>query len=351
MFIDGELCDGLSGATLRVVHGDGANVTETPAAGPADAGNAAAAAGRRAAGGGAATPVKERAEWLLRFAEIIEATGARLAWIDNVDQGTLISVMRHNYRIAVAQIRYFAVLALQLRVQTLLLSARDALDFTLHAPFAVVARRLQGQSCGSTSRLCVPRSIYAPFLEIRAAQAVGDPLLETPDVRPLGSTGQCDGVRRYIHIAAANPGLELITGSWLIDRPSFYIPPIMYGAEGDPSGPLFTEEIFGPVLAASPFDDYGEVITEANSLPLGLAASVWPQDLRTALQPPTTSRPAASGSARTRNTSRAQPSAGSRTLASAVNRGSKRSRASPRPRTSASDSGSPLREVLHGRNV
>ena len=35
------------------------------------------------------------------------------------------------------------------------------------------------------------------------------------------------------------------------------------------------EEVFGPVLAAIPFDDEGDAVQIANSLPYGLAAGVW----------------------------------------------------------------------------
>ena len=146
--------------------------------------------------------------------------------------------------------------------------------------------RWQGQSCGSTSRLFVHRSIYERFIAELAARmrslTIGDPLLESTDVGPLVSRAHYERVCRYIDLGRSDPALELVTGGTTVGRPGYFVPPTLFTAEA-PHGPLFTEEIFGPVLVAAPFDDYDHAIALANSLSVGLTASVWTTSLHTAL--------------------------------------------------------------------
>jgi acyl-CoA reductase-like NAD-dependent aldehyde dehydrogenase len=44
------------------------------------------------------------------------------------------------------------------------------------------------------------------------------------------------------------------------------------------------EEIFGPVVAITPFDDEAQMIREVNSSPYGLSGSLWTNDLKRALR-------------------------------------------------------------------
>jgi acyl-CoA reductase-like NAD-dependent aldehyde dehydrogenase len=147
--------------------------------------------------------------------------------------------------------------------------------------------RWQGQSCGSTSRLFAHRSIYARFIPELAdrmrALKLGDPLLDSTDVGPLVSRAHYERVCRFIEAGLADPGLELVTGGTAAGRPGLFVPPTLFAAAHGPHGPLFTEEIFGPVLVAAPFDDYHEAIATANSLSVGLTASVWTTSLHTAM--------------------------------------------------------------------
>jgi len=44
------------------------------------------------------------------------------------------------------------------------------------------------------------------------------------------------------------------------------------------------EEIFGPVVVITPFDNEAEMLSEVNASPYGLSGSIWTNDLRRALR-------------------------------------------------------------------
>jgi acyl-CoA reductase-like NAD-dependent aldehyde dehydrogenase len=148
----------------------------------------------------------------------------------------------------------------------------------------------QGQSCGSTSRLYVHSTIYDEFIGRLATKMdgmrLGDPTDPATEVGPVVSRAQFDKVTGYIRDGIAQAGLDLVAGG-LPDHDGsdgYYIRPTLFSAKPRETGPMYSEEIFGPVLVATSFDDYDDVIARANALPLGLTASVWTTDLRTAMR-------------------------------------------------------------------
>jgi len=147
--------------------------------------------------------------------------------------------------------------------------------------------RWQGQSCGSTSRLFIHRSIFEDVVGQLAARMnklkVGDPRLDSTEVGALVSEAHYERVTSFIRMGLDDPELELRTSGDPPKRPGFFVRPTLFSAPRGPSGPLFTDEIFGPVFVAAPFDTYQEVIALANSLRVGLTASVWTTNLTTAM--------------------------------------------------------------------
>jgi acyl-CoA reductase-like NAD-dependent aldehyde dehydrogenase len=113
----------------------------------------------------------------------------------------------------------------------------------------------------------------------------GSPLDPASDTGAIVSRQQLDKVLSYIEIGKSEQA-RLVTGGERLTAGDLaagnYVSPALF-ADVDPAGRLATEEVFGPVLAAIPFDSYDEAIAIANSVEYGLTASVFTRDLRTAI--------------------------------------------------------------------
>jgi acyl-CoA reductase-like NAD-dependent aldehyde dehydrogenase len=143
-----------------------------------------------------------------------------------------------------------------------------------------------GQCCVSGSRLIVERPVAAEFEALVAAKLarvrVGDPLDPATQVGAITTPAQNDTILGYIEKARAE-GARLVTGGAALDlgRGRFIAPTLFGGVRRDMA--IAREEIFGPVLAAMPFDGVEEAIAMANDTVYGLAASVWSKNIDTAL--------------------------------------------------------------------
>ncbi|SMG02987.1 aldehyde dehydrogenase family protein [Burkholderia singularis] len=138
-----------------------------------------------------------------------------------------------------------------------------------------------GQSCVAGSRLLVQRSIYDEFVAMVATGAkkikVGDPLDDRTDVGPLGSRKQYDHVMSMI-ARGVEAGATLASGSTDVsDGGYFVMPTVLANATNEMD--VSRMEIFGPVVAAIPFDTEDEAIAIANDTEFGLAGAVWTTDV------------------------------------------------------------------------
>lgn len=148
--------------------------------------------------------------------------------------------------------------------------------------------RNNGQVCVSPQRFIVHRRVAEEFAERVTERArtlrVGNGLEKDSQVGPLINARQRDRVEALVAGASA-AGVEVCTGG---RRPAslakgfFYEPTVL--ANVRPEMPVYHEEIFGPVLPLTTFDELDEAIHLANSTPYGLAAYVWTNDLRTAIR-------------------------------------------------------------------
>ena len=139
-----------------------------------------------------------------------------------------------------------------------------------------------GQTCTAGSRLLVQRSIYDSFVgrvaEAFAKVRVGTPLMDF-DCGPVMNPAQQQRVQRYIDSARA-AGIPVIAEGRLADGvppTGYYVKPTLFGPVPRDAA-LAREEVFGPVLAALPFDDEADAIALANSTDYGLLAAVWTEN-------------------------------------------------------------------------
>lgn len=141
-----------------------------------------------------------------------------------------------------------------------------------------------GQTCSAGSRVLVHRSRYDEVVERLVGLArkyrVG-PGIGNSDMGPVISERQWKRVMGYMDIAREE-GAEIATGG---KRPEgadceggFFIEPTIF-ANVNSDMRVHSEEIFGPVTAAVPFDDDIEAAQIANATPYGLVAGVWTQDI------------------------------------------------------------------------
>jgi len=146
--------------------------------------------------------------------------------------------------------------------------------------------RNSGQVCVAGSRLLVQASIYDAFMDRLVAATrklkVGDPLDLGTDVGAVTSAEQL--AKDLAHVAdAEEEGARLVSGGRRIlqDTGGFYMEPTIFDGVA-PSMRLAREEVFGPVLAVSRFEDEAEAARLANATVYGLASAVWTSNLSTA---------------------------------------------------------------------
>lgn len=147
-----------------------------------------------------------------------------------------------------------------------------------------------GQTCIAGSRLLVHESIHDRFLEALVALAgtarLGDPMLPDTQIGPITTELQYHKVLDYIEIAKKE-GARCVMGGGPAEPPpgagGKFVRPTIF-ADVRPDMRIAQEEVFGPVLCVMRFKDDEDAIRIANSTNYGLAAGVWTESLRRAVE-------------------------------------------------------------------
>ena len=143
-----------------------------------------------------------------------------------------------------------------------------------------------GQSCGSTTRCFVHRSLFeqvcAGIAELLPTlHRCGDPTDMATTMGCLISAAQFDKVMGFID-GARSAGARLLCGGGRPADPAlargWFVEPTVF-ADVTPDMRLFREEVFGPILTVMPWDDEDELMSRVNALDYGLTASIWTRDL------------------------------------------------------------------------
>ena len=148
----------------------------------------------------------------------------------------------------------------------------------------VVAAIVQnaGQTCSAGSRVLIERKIWDRFMADLATRfakvTAGTPEMDR-ELGPVISAVQKARIETMLAAAERSGAERLVEGQIAAGVPEggFYVKPAIY-APKDVRSALVQEEVFGPILAAMPFEDEAEAVRLANGTDYGLVAGVWSAD-------------------------------------------------------------------------
>ncbi|MDR6117019.1 aldehyde dehydrogenase [Aeromicrobium sp. SORGH_AS981] len=146
----------------------------------------------------------------------------------------------------------------------------------------------QGEVCTCPSRALIQNSILEQFLPAATERTKlvkqGNPLDTETMIGAQASNDQLEKILSYIDIGVQE-GARVITGGERVDlggdlSGGYYVAPTIF--QGHNKMRIFQEEIFGPVVSVTGFEDYDDAMSIANDTLYGLGAGVWSRDTNTA---------------------------------------------------------------------
>ena len=148
---------------------------------------------------------------------------------------------------------------------------------------AATGYALAGQVCISTQRVLVNNQVYEDFLEALRPEVesivTGNPLEEQTKMGPMIRESDAIRVEGWINEAVSS-GARLITGG---SRHGNLVSPTVV-ADVDPKEKISCDELFGPAVAVTRFNDIDQAIALANDSTYGLSAGIFTRNLDWAMK-------------------------------------------------------------------
>ncbi|HEY2951500.1 MAG TPA: aldehyde dehydrogenase family protein [Verrucomicrobiae bacterium] len=148
---------------------------------------------------------------------------------------------------------------------------------------------LTGQACTATSRVIVEKSVAEAFtarlIEKAKGLVVGNGLKQGVTMGPAVSQSQLEGNLSYVQIAQQEGATLLHGGARLADGEfanGWFMQPTVLG-NVKATARIACEEVFGPVIGIIAVENFDEAMTVANSVDVGLSASIVTRDLKKAM--------------------------------------------------------------------
>jgi acyl-CoA reductase-like NAD-dependent aldehyde dehydrogenase len=137
-----------------------------------------------------------------------------------------------------------------------------------------------GQVCAALKRMYVHRSVYAAvcdeLVKFATTVKIGHGMEEGVDIGPIQNKAQYDLVHAMVD-EAIDAGAKVLYRSPVPPGPGLFLP-ITILTNVTPAMRVMKDEVFGPVLTITPYDDEEEVLRCANDTEYGLGGSVWGRD-------------------------------------------------------------------------